>query len=101
MKQLNEIIDSIQEAHTFINDIIEYDSRYDLARYGDELLVIEKEERSQATSSFFYLDSRGEVVHEHAEGDAERFVEYYNSKEHLKLKMQHDLEMWSQRYSKG
>ncbi|ANJ72260.1 hypothetical protein A9Y76_07175 [Ralstonia insidiosa] len=101
MKQLTEIINSIQEAHAFIHDIIEYDSRYDLARFGRELLVIEKDEKTQSTNSFFYLSSEGKVVHEHAEGDADRFVEYYNNKEQLKLKMEYELEMWSKKYAKG
>ncbi|MDN8015425.1 hypothetical protein QZN08_13375 [Burkholderia multivorans] len=101
MKQLTEIINSIQEAHAFNHDIIEYDSRYDLARFGRELLVIEKDEKTQSTNAFFYLDSKMKVIHEHAEGDADRFVEYYNNKEQLRLKMEYELEMWSKKYAKG
>lgn len=101
MKRLIEIINTIKGENTFINDIIEFDTRYDLARFDGELLVIEKEEKSQSTRSFFYLNADGKVTHEHAEGDADRFVSYYNTKEQLKIKWQHDLDLWSQKWKKG
>lgn len=126
---LYEVIDEIERTHKYINDVLAYDSKYTLAKYGKELIVIETE--GQSTKSFFYLSKNndGLSVRENADGDVKRFVDYYESneimkkelanerkqreraielflsehrkKEQLKGKMQENLDTWSKQWGKN
>lgn len=49
---LIQIIDEIQASHQYVNNIIEYDDKYDLVEYKGKLIVIEKEQ-DEGTAFFF------------------------------------------------
>ncbi|MCO8552973.1 hypothetical protein KGP84_22770 [Burkholderia multivorans] len=103
---LIQIIDEIQASHQYVNNIIEYDDKYDLVEYKGKLIVIEKEQvgKSTPTASFFYISNLNDPqklsIEDHPEGAAKRFVEYYNQKKELKAKMLDDLEKWSRTWIK-
>lgn len=126
--ELQEVIDEIEKAYSYINDVLTYDSKYTLAKYDKELIVIETD--GQSTKSFFYVSRNKErlSVRESADGDAKRFVDYYESneimkkeqakereqrekaielflsehrkKEQLKGQMQDNLDTWSKQWGK-
>lgn len=68
--ELQEVIDEIEKAYSYINDVLTYDSKYTLAKYDKELIVIETD--GQSTKSFFYVSRNKErlSVRESADGDA-------------------------------
>ncbi|AQQ43261.1 hypothetical protein [Burkholderia cenocepacia] len=126
--ELQEVIDEIEKAYSYINDVLTYDSKYTLAKYDKELIVIETD--GQSTKSFFYVSRNKErlSVRESADGDAKRFVDYYENneimkkeqakereqrekaielflsehrkKEQLKGQMQDNLDTWSKQWGK-
>lgn len=126
---LQEVIDEIEKAYSYTNDVLTYDSKYTFAKYDKELIVIETV--GQATKSFFYVSKNDEKlsVRESADGDVKRFVDYYESneimkkehakereqreraielflsehrkKEQLKGQMQENLDTWSKQWGKN
>ncbi|WP_205191447.1 hypothetical protein [Burkholderia sp. LMG 13014] len=126
---LYEVIDEIERTHKYINDVLAYDSKYTLAKYGKELIVIETE--GQSTKSYFYVSKNNEglSVRENADADVKRFIDYYEhneimkkelanereqrekaielfliehrKKEQLKGKMQENLDTWSKQWGKN
>ncbi|KAB0640696.1 hypothetical protein F7R25_04145 [Burkholderia stagnalis] len=126
---LQQVIDEIERAYSYINDVLTYDSKYTFAKYDNELIVIETE--GQATKSFFYVSKNNKdiAVRESSDGDVKRFIDYYEynetmkkeqakekaqreqaiarflsehrKKEQLKGQMQENLDTWSKQWGKN